>query len=144
MSDHMQIGEVAELTGLSLRTIRHYEQVGLVTPDTRSQGGFRLYTAADVDRLRLIRQMRVLGFDLDEMRDLIALLPPATTGSERAEEQRLTLLHDFSVLTDHRCADLRAKFDAACEFLATLRERRAALVTGATHEDTVEHVESHS
>lgn len=55
MSGHIQIGEVAERAGLSLRTIRHY------------------YTAVDVDRLRLIRQMRVFGFDLDEMRDLIAL-----------------------------------------------------------------------
>lgn len=40
----MQIGEVAERIGLSLRTIRYYEEVGLVVPSVRSQGGFRLYT----------------------------------------------------------------------------------------------------
>ena len=46
----LQIGQVAEATGLSLKTIRHYDEVGLVTPSERSPGGFRLYTTADVDR----------------------------------------------------------------------------------------------
>ncbi|MFE6489944.1 MerR family transcriptional regulator, partial [Streptomyces sp. NPDC057757] len=49
--EHMQIGEVATRTELSLRTIRHYEETGLVMPSARSQGGFRLYTEADVARL---------------------------------------------------------------------------------------------
>ena len=44
----MQIGEVAARTELSLRTIRHYEETGLVIPSARSQGGFRLYTETDV------------------------------------------------------------------------------------------------
>ena len=48
MGEHMQIGEVAERVKLSLRTIRHYEEVGLVPPSARSKGGFRLYTEADV------------------------------------------------------------------------------------------------
>jgi len=47
----LQIGQVAERTELSIKTIRHYEEVGLVTPSARSAGGFRLYTGADVDRL---------------------------------------------------------------------------------------------
>lgn len=40
----LQIGEVAEAIGLSLRTVRYYEQMGLISPERRSQGGFRLYT----------------------------------------------------------------------------------------------------
>lgn len=67
----MQIGEVAARTGLSLRTIRHYEETGLVTPSARSQGGFRLYTETDVARLMVIRRMKPLGFTLDQMRDLL-------------------------------------------------------------------------
>ena len=67
----MQIGEVAARTELSLRTIRHYEETGLVIPSARSQGGFRLYTEADVARLMVIRRMKPLGFTLDEMRDLL-------------------------------------------------------------------------
>jgi DNA-binding transcriptional MerR regulator len=132
----MQIGEVAELTGLSLRTIRHYEEVGLVTPDTRSQGGFRLYTAADLRRLRLIRQMKALGFSLDEMRTLLSLLAPGRADAAAArptEEQQLDPLRDFSRTADHRCGELRARLGAAREFLATLDERRAYFAADASH-----------
>ncbi|MFJ3670359.1 MerR family transcriptional regulator [Streptomyces sp. NPDC090106] len=69
--EHMQIGEVAARTELSLRTIRHYEDTGLVTPSARSQGGFRLYTETDVARLMVVRRMKPLGFSLDQMRDLL-------------------------------------------------------------------------
>lgn len=69
----MQIGEVAALVGLSLRTIRHYEEVGLVVPSGRSQGGFRLYTDTDVDRLRRVRRMKPF-FSLEETADLLSLL----------------------------------------------------------------------
>ncbi|MFE6457916.1 MerR family transcriptional regulator [Streptomyces cinereoruber] len=68
---HMQIGEVAARTELSLRTIRHYEEAGLVVPSARSRGGFRLYTETDVARLMVIRRMKPLGFTLDQMRDLL-------------------------------------------------------------------------
>ncbi len=47
----LRIGEVADRVGLSLRTIRHYDEIGLVVPSDRSAGGFRLYTEADVVRL---------------------------------------------------------------------------------------------
>lgn len=69
----MQIGEVAERVRLSHRTVRHYDDEGLLTP-TRSAGGFRLYTQADVQRLLLIRQLKPLGFTLDEMRGAISVL----------------------------------------------------------------------
>lgn len=74
MSELLQIGEVAARTELSIKTIRHYDDVGLVTPSARSAGGFRLYTTDDVDRLLAIRRMKPLGFGLDEMRDLLAAL----------------------------------------------------------------------
>lgn len=70
----MQIGEVAEATGLSLRTIRHYEEVGLVRPSARSKGGFRLYSADDVERLRLVRSLKPLEFSLEETKDLLGVL----------------------------------------------------------------------
>jgi MerR family copper efflux transcriptional regulator len=71
---HLQIGEVAARTALSIKTIRHYDEVGLVTPSARSGGGFRLYTTEDVDRLLAIRRMKPLGFTLDEMRELLTAL----------------------------------------------------------------------
>lgn len=70
----MQIGEVAERTQLSLRTIRHYDQVGLAPPSGRSQGGFRLYTARDVERLNHVRRITPLGFSLEETSEILVIL----------------------------------------------------------------------
>ena len=70
----MQIGELAERTEMSLRTIRHYDEVGLLTPSGRSEGGFRLYTHDDYLRLMVIRRMKPLGFSLDEMAELLRVV----------------------------------------------------------------------
>ena len=72
--DTMQIGEVAERTGLSMRTIRHYDNVGLAPPSARSEGGFRLYTQADVERLNYVRRITPLGFSLEETAEILTLL----------------------------------------------------------------------
>ncbi len=58
-------------TELSVRTVRHYHEVGLVEPSARSAGGFRLYTENDVQRLLVIRRMKPLGFTLAEMKELL-------------------------------------------------------------------------
>jgi len=79
----MQIGEVAECTSLSLQTIRYYEEIGLVSPSAHTQGGFRLYTEADVERLRLVKRMKPLEFSMDEMRDLLRSAGPSSSPSPR-------------------------------------------------------------
>lgn len=80
----MQIGEVAARTGLSLRTIRYYEEVGLIGPTTRSPGGFRLYADSDVARLEVVMQMKPLDFGVEDMRDLLGLLDDlAAAGADR-------------------------------------------------------------
>ncbi len=84
----VQIGVIAERVGLSLRSVRYYEELGLVTPSARSEGGFRLYGPVEEERLRVIKTMKPLGFTLDDMRDLISLLDDAATvrpGSRRAQ-----------------------------------------------------------
>ncbi|WP_199432961.1 MerR family transcriptional regulator [Qaidamihabitans albus] len=124
----MQIGEVAERTGLSLRTIRYYEEAGLVTPSARSQGGFRLYTEPDVARLRLAKRMKPLGFQLDEMRELLALLYPATAGaakSRKPSKEQRERLRGFTDTAERRCAELSAKLEEAEGFAEMLRERLA-------------------
>lgn len=70
----LQIGDVAERVDLSLRTVRYYEEVGLVTPSARSEGGFRLYSHHDVERLLLIKQMRPLGLTLEQIGELVDLI----------------------------------------------------------------------
>jgi MerR family transcriptional regulator, copper efflux regulator len=93
----MQIGEAAERAGLSIRTIRHYEEAGLIVPSARSDGGFRLYTEPDLDRLRVVKRMKPLGFTLDEMRDLLTLLDDLAaaenTAVRAALQDRLGMFH---------------------------------------------------
>lgn len=95
---HMQIGEVAGQTGLSLRTIRYYEEMDLVVPSARSAGGFRLYTESDVARLQLIKRMKPLEFSLEETRDLLEVLDgldaPDLDDDDRATlVERLEMFH---------------------------------------------------
>jgi DNA-binding transcriptional MerR regulator len=124
VGEQMQIGEVAERTGLSLRTIRYYEEVELVVPSARSQGGFRLYTEPDIDRLRLIKRMKPLGFQLEEMRDLLAILDPTANSPQIADPAaRLT---EFSETATKACEDLRAKLVIAEEFASLLRAHTTA------------------
>ena len=125
---HKQIGEVAERIGLSLRTIRYYEEVGLVTPSARSQGGFRLYTESDIARLQLIKRMKPLGFALDEMRsllDALDTLDAAGTDKEVPDEASrgaaLERLSMFETAAEERCVALRDQLTMAEEFADGLR-----------------------
>ena len=70
----LKIGEVAERSGLSQRTLRFYEEEGLVVPGSRSGGGFRLYSEAEVRRLELVKPLKPLGFSVQEMREVLAVL----------------------------------------------------------------------
>ncbi|MBM2827100.1 MAG: MerR family transcriptional regulator [Dehalococcoidia bacterium] len=68
----MQIGEVAGRTGLTQRTLRFYEEKGLLKPPTRMDGGFRIYSEEDVQRIEHIVQLKqVLGFTLDDIREVL-------------------------------------------------------------------------
>jgi DNA-binding transcriptional MerR regulator len=120
----MQIGEVAARTELSLRTIRHYEETGLVIPSARSQGGFRLYTEADVARLMVIRRMKPLGFTLDEMRDLLDATdrldgPVPVDGDER--ERLLGRVREYEQAAAEKIGELRVQLARAEDFAETLR-----------------------
>ena len=100
-----QIGTVAERVGLSLRTIRHYDDVRIVVPTGRSTGGFRLYTDADIERLRQVKTMKPLGFTLDETRDLMALRDRLAGGDDLTDEERARL-HDFAERAQRSCDEL--------------------------------------
>jgi DNA-binding transcriptional MerR regulator len=118
--ERMQIGEVAERTGLSLRTIRYYGEVGLVTPSGRTRGGFRLYTGADVERLLLVKRMKPLDFSLEEMADLLGVLdrlPDAPPGRAAELRDRLAMFEQAAMA---RCAALREQLEAAEDFAARL------------------------
>lgn len=80
----MHIGELAERTGLSLRTIRHYDDVGLLPASSRTGGGFRVYTEADCARLAHIKRMKPLGFSLEEIAELLKVVEAGEPSAERA------------------------------------------------------------
>lgn len=113
----MHIGELAERTELSLRTIRHYDQIDLLTPSGRSDGGFRLYTEDDCSRLMLIRRMKPLGYSLEQMGDLLRAL-----GNSRGEGDAdgEVAMADFLADARERRAKLAQQLDAADEFIGLL------------------------
>ncbi|MGX1366467.1 DNA-binding transcriptional MerR regulator [Streptomyces canus] len=123
---HMQIGEVAARTELSLRTIRHYEETGLVIPSARSQGGFRLYTEADVARLMVIRRMKPLGFTLEQMRDLLDATDRLDGDDALDDSERAALLQrvrTYQQAATEQVEKLRVQLARAEDFAATLDAR---------------------
>ncbi|GAA1876090.1 MerR family transcriptional regulator [Myceligenerans crystallogenes] len=115
------IGTVAERTGLSLRTLRHWDEVGLVTPSGRSHGGFRLYTESDVERILLVRRMKPLGFTLEEMADLLDVAGRLAAGPSGPDGAELRVrLDEFVAVARERRADLARKLAMADELIALL------------------------
>jgi MerR family transcriptional regulator, copper efflux regulator len=132
--DLHQIGEVAERVGLSLRTVRYYEEVGLLIPSGRTQGGFRLYTDADVERLTLIKQMKPLGFSIEEMRELLTVCDHLAEGIADQAERRVLIerLNRFATSASDKFESLRQQVAVAEVFAETLRHevRRHQQSTG--------------
>lgn len=67
----LKVGELAKRTGLTVRTLHHYDEIGLLKPSQHTDAGYRLYTAADVARLQQVLSLRQLGFSLEEVRDCL-------------------------------------------------------------------------
>jgi DNA-binding transcriptional MerR regulator len=117
----LQIGQVAERTGLSLRTIRFYEENGLVRPTSRTEGGFRLYSEDDVARLEVVKRMKPLGFSLEEMRELLALLADlARAPGDASLTERLRMFHEAALA---RVRALREQVAVAEDFAGSLARR---------------------
>jgi DNA-binding transcriptional MerR regulator len=117
-----QIGEVAEKVGLSLRTVRYYEEVGLLAPLARTEGGFRLYGQGHIDQLLLIKQMKPLGLSIDEMRAILEARDALQTSSspkKRAAAQ--AELEGFAETATERCTELKEKLRNAERFAAQIR-----------------------
>lgn len=108
------IGKTAKQAGVGIDTVRFYEREGLLPEAQRTQSGYRLYSADDVDRLRFIRRAKTLGFTLEEIAELLKLSTAkgSRASVKRLAEQRLTDL-------DQKLRELTAIRDA----LSTLVKR---------------------
>ncbi len=107
----LRIGEAAARVGVSCRTLRYYEELGLLAPSERTPGGARRYTDDDIARLAHIRELQeLMGFNLEEILEVI-----------RAEDQLATLRAEWLAgRPPLRCAEILAE---ALELNARLRER---------------------
>jgi MerR family transcriptional regulator, copper efflux regulator len=91
MGTTMQIGEAAQLSGVSAKMIRHYEAIGLIPSASRRTSNYRDYGHHDLHRLAFIRRARDLGFSIPEIRDLLRLWGDRSRSS--ADVKRLTEAH---------------------------------------------------
>ena len=126
----LQIGEAAERASLTQRTLRYYEEKGLLSPPTRMDGGFRLYSPEDMERVDRIRQLKeLLGFSLAEIKEMLeaedvrlqikAEWRKDADADEKAEKARLgreVTIHQITLI------------DQKMEKMATLREQLAERV----------------
>jgi DNA-binding transcriptional MerR regulator len=85
----LKVGEIARRTGISIRTLRYYDEVGLLPPSVRTEAGYRLYTASDITRLQQIRSLRQLGFSLTQVRECLARPDSSLLGAIELQIARL-------------------------------------------------------
>ncbi|GIF68293.1 HTH-type transcriptional activator TipA [Asanoa ishikariensis] len=90
------VSRVAALAGVTVRTLHHYDDIGLLVPGERTSAGYRVYTDADLERLQQIRFYRELGFGLDE----IAVLLDTADPREHFRRQHRLLLERIKKLTE--------------------------------------------
>lgn len=98
-----QIGEVSALTEVPEKTIRYYEEIGLLPPAERSPNGYRVYDEIDVERLRFIRRARALDFALDEIMEILAF----RERNEAPCKYVMDLMHDQIDKVEERIRNLR-------------------------------------
>lgn len=117
---HHQIGAVADAVGLSLRTIRYYEEIGLVTPSGRTDGGFRLYTDADIERLRLVKALKPVGMSLETMGKLLTRADALEAAIESGTdvETAATAFEEVLAVAHRKCDEWEDRLVRARQVLA--------------------------
>ncbi len=128
---YLQIGEVAERTCVTQRTLRFYEEKGLMKPPTRMEGGFRLYSEEDIHRVEQIRQLqKLLGFTLAEIKEMVEaeevkMQLRAEYRPEAALSQKKDQVLRAIEVTERQHELVRQKMDAMSEMQSKLEERLA-------------------
>ncbi len=145
---NMRIGQAALASGMSTASIRFYEQHGLLSPATRTDNGYRTYSAQDVDRLRQIRTCRSLNMSLDEVQRLLDAQVEGTEGCKMTSQvlqEHAQHIEDRIVeltILKNRLMDLMSMCnhtrDTACPTQAAIRE--SALLIKAPTSNQRRHV----
>ncbi|MBD3167704.1 MerR family transcriptional regulator [bacterium] len=112
--DLLTVGELSDRTGLGARTLKHWEEKGIIEPDGRSEGGFRLYSELTVEVCRLVRDLQIFGYSLEEIHSIADLL------REFVDRKGATALQTDDV----------ERIERLQQFLATLQERIGGIKDG--------------
>jgi DNA-binding transcriptional MerR regulator len=139
----LRIGEVAERAGVSARTLRYYEELGLLSPAGKTPGGARRYAEGDVARLLRIRELQeLMGFDLEEIASILAAEDRMSDlrqewFAQETAARKAEILAEVVEINERMQAQVRRKLDRLQSFLGDLQakadlyaERQAEL--GAT------------
>jgi len=123
MTSRMRIGELAELAGVTPRTIRYYEDLGLLGPFERAGQGFRYYSDSELTRLKKIDHLKKLGLSLEEIVEIIPLYCEDPTGV-RSKQRVLEILERHLLDADEKISALQ---QFRTELLANIADVRAFL-----------------
>jgi DNA-binding transcriptional MerR regulator len=130
----LRIGEVAERSGVTARTIRYYEELGLLPQSEREQGKHRVYSEVDIERVLEVTRLRdLLGLSLDELRSMITAEDARAEARRRfhetdSREERLELLDRALPHLDTQLELVRRRLSELQELEADLVERRKRVV----------------
>lgn len=127
MTELVTIQKAAERAGLTPKTIRFYEESGLLPVTARSDAGYRLFSSSDVRRLRLIRRAKILGLSLADIKELAELAFAESCGSFEDRLERLL---------EQRLDDVERTIAELSSLREELQELRASLSTGDRCERT--------
>lgn len=125
------IGDVCNATGLSQRTLRHWDEIGVVRPSHRSPGGFRVYTEEDLQRVRFVMALRPLDITLQEKAVLLAARDNVLHADDLADREALARLEHAVTLAEHRGEELERQITELRDLVVTLRDVAAARLTAA-------------
>ncbi|WP_197376395.1 MerR family transcriptional regulator [Mycolicibacterium baixiangningiae] len=130
--DANTVGAVARLTGVSVRTLHHYDHIGLVVPSVRTAAGYRGYTDADVERLHLVLVYRSVGLPLDEIRTVLD--DPQADVLAHLERQ-LELLHERADRIRHTIKAVEELMNARKEGIQLTAEEQVEIFGSTVHRD---------
>jgi Cu(I)-responsive transcriptional regulator len=126
----MNIGEAATATGISVKMLRYYDQIGLVSPGLRSQAGYRVYAEKDITTLRFVRRARDLGFKVKQIESLLDLWQNGSRASADVKslalshiqelEQRRRELDEMIGTLEHLALNCQGNERPDCPILTTL------------------------
>jgi DNA-binding transcriptional MerR regulator len=129
----LRIGDLASATGTTLRTLHYYEELGLIRPATRTPGGFRLYEPRQLERLQLVQELRALGLELTQIKELFAAHEAEDGGGggsmRHAVEKELRRVKSLV----YRLTRLRNDLDATLDILKDCENRACPRAPGGSY-----------